>query len=36
MNTHEKKVYLEVTAILDELEESNEFTQLLKFALEGY
>ena len=32
----ERKVYLSVTAILDETEETTEFVKLLKLALEGY
>jgi len=32
----EREVYLSVTAILDETEETTKFIQLLKLALEGY
>ena len=36
MNKREKEVYLSVTAILDNTEETTEFVRLLKLALEGY
>ena len=36
ITTKEKEVYLSVTAILDEREETTQFIELLKLALEGY
>lgn len=36
LTEREKEVYLAVTSILDETEETTYFVKLLKLALEGY